>query len=493
LRRAPLVALCTLIAAGAARADEPLAGYSNGGFYLRDPSDWFVLYPRGRVQVDWVSFLNRGDVSSGVQANNYTDTRPKNSLFIRRARGEVLGTIAHHFDFHLSGEFATNPNFGQYGDIADAYIIVNYSPYCQLQLGQFDIPFSLENRTWDSYLDFMERSAVGRFIVGPAGKDGGGMLFGWLPKRVAYYSIGLFNGDGASLKNQDDYLMVAMRGLVAPLAPFARGRAWMERLWIGASFWWQKANNLGAVPLLLPADISQITQNDLPDARTQGGFLFFNGSYDNKDASGGTIRSHITPNGNVFKWAVEANIPFNRVGLRAELMHEGMDLAQYASANPQNALLTRTLDADAHLDALGYYVEAFAWILGDDEFLEAPGLEAFPRRRGPLHGTDARGDEPVWALMTAARYEHLAFDVTGLPPQSQPDANGNLMLVRDPAEGRITLDVFALAVNAWATRHVRLSANYVVNYLNGDSPRIRRNVFFQRAEHELMFRLGITL
>ncbi len=493
MRRAPLAALCTLIACGAARAKEPLAGYSDGGFYLRDPSDWFVLFPRGRVQVDWVNFLNRGDPAAGVQANDTDDTRPKNTLFIRRARAELLGTVARHFDFHIAGEFATVPGFGQYGSIADAYIIVNYSPYCQLQVGQFDIPFSLENRTWDQSYDFMERSAVGRFIVGPAFKDGGGMLFGWLPKRVAYYSIGLFNGDGASLKNQDDYLMMAMRGFVAPLAPFARGRSWMERIWLGASFWWQKANNVGAVGQLIAVDATGGAQNDLPAATTQGGFNYFTGSYDNHAANGGAIRSHLTPNGNVFKWAVELNVPFHRVGFRAELMHEGMDLAQYDVANPINALLTRTLDANAHLDALGYYIEAFAWILGDDEFLEAPGLEAFPRLRGPSHGTDARAAEPAWALMAVARYEHLAFDVTGLPPQSNADANGNLMLVRDPAEGRITLDVLALGVNAWATRHVRLSANYLINYLNGDTPRIKHNVFFQRPEHELMFRLAVSL
>src|SRR5439155_15653432 len=37
---------------------EPIGGYSNGGFFLRHPHDWFVIFPKGRLQVDWYNFLN---------------------------------------------------------------------------------------------------------------------------------------------------------------------------------------------------------------------------------------------------------------------------------------------------------------------------------------------------------------------------------------------------------------------------------------------------
>src|SRR3954462_13986606 len=47
----------------------PLAGYANGSFFLRDPNDWFVLFPKGRLQVDWYNFLNRGDKPASTTYN----------------------------------------------------------------------------------------------------------------------------------------------------------------------------------------------------------------------------------------------------------------------------------------------------------------------------------------------------------------------------------------------------------------------------------------
>src|SRR5262245_56024674 len=62
----------------------PLAGYANGGFFIRDPGDWFVLFPKGRLQVDWYNFLNRGDVPAGVVPNSSADPRPKDTIFVDR-------------------------------------------------------------------------------------------------------------------------------------------------------------------------------------------------------------------------------------------------------------------------------------------------------------------------------------------------------------------------------------------------------------------------
>jgi hypothetical protein len=67
----------------AAPAYLPLAGYANGSFFLRDPHDWFVLFPKGRLQVDWYNFLNRGDVPAGVTPNTSHDPRPKDTNYLR--------------------------------------------------------------------------------------------------------------------------------------------------------------------------------------------------------------------------------------------------------------------------------------------------------------------------------------------------------------------------------------------------------------------------
>ncbi|MGZ3430124.1 MAG: hypothetical protein ACXVCV_25910, partial [Polyangia bacterium] len=82
---APLTPSIAPQAAQAPPANLPLAGYANGSFFLRDPHDWFVLFPKGRLQVDWYNFLNRGDVPAGVVPNSSADPRAKDTIFVRRA------------------------------------------------------------------------------------------------------------------------------------------------------------------------------------------------------------------------------------------------------------------------------------------------------------------------------------------------------------------------------------------------------------------------
>jgi phosphate-selective porin len=464
----------------------PLAGYANGAFFLRDPHDWFVIFPRGRLQIDWYNFLDRGDKPASVTTNNNSnDPRPKDTLFVRRARIEVQGTFIKHFDFHIAGEFATTPATGSYGTLADCYIIVDYLDFLKLEVGQFDAPFTLENRTSDKFFDFMERSVVVRAFGVPSNKEDGAFLFGWLPKRVAYYSIGVVNGDGQNFKDQDNNPAVLGRAFVAPLAPFARDRRWMEDIWVGGSFWWKHDTNLGGPAA---ANAGGAAQNDVPAMTTQGGFGFFSSNYGNgKDSAGNSLRAHLVPWGDTVKWAVEANVPIKFLGLRFEMVGQTIDLAQYNDANPVNASLTRTTTGThgAQLDGLGYYIELYGWILGDVNFLETPGIEAAPRLK-----KFAPAKEPKWGLMLAVKYEHVGFDVKNLPAGA-PNAMGNPTV--DPGQGNYSIDVFEMGLNAWATKHVRLTANYVMNYIDGDSANVKKNFYYQKYEHELLFRLGVAL
>ena len=465
---------------------DPLAGYANGSFYLKDPHDWFVLFPKGRLQIDGYGFLNRGDVPAGVSYNSSKDPRPKSSIFVRRARAELQGTVMGHFDFHIAGEFATTPATGQTGVVADAYVIVDYLSFLKFQGGQFDLPFTLENRTSDKYFDFMERSLAVRAFGVPTNKDQGAMIFGWLPKKTAYYSLGVFNGDGQNYKNQDNNPAVIGRAFVAPLAWMAKDRRWMEDIWVGASFWWQKNTNVGGPAGPVTGGGSQ---NDLTAMTTQGGLGFFSTNYDASvtDGSGNKLRSHLVPNGTIVKWALEANVPvWSRIGARFELVHQSMGLAQYNDANTVNATLVRSTATNlGKLDGYGYYVELYGWILGDVSFIETPGIEAAPRIK-----KFAAAKEPKWGLQVTAKYEHVGFTVSGLPAGA-PDMMGNA--TKDPAEGYYQVHAFELGLNAWATKHVRLTANYVMNYIDGDSTQVKKNFFYQRAEHELLCRIGVNL
>ncbi len=484
-----LLALPVLADPTAPPSADPLAGY-NGSFFLRDPNSWFVLFPKGRLQIDSYNFLNRGDPPNGanglpVDANSKGDKRPNGTLLVRRARIELQGTMARHFDFQIAAEYASTPAVGSTGTVSDAWVNVNYTPYLQLRVGQFDAPFTLENCTSDKFFDFMERSLAIRAFAVPQNKELGAMLWGYLPNRLAYYSLGFFNGEGQNFKNQDSHYALIGRAFVAPLATLAGDRDWLKEMWLGGSIWYQTAVNQGG---RVAPSVSGATQNDLPLLTTQGGFGFFAADYDNgKDPSGAAIRSHLAPSGDTLKWAVEANLPVKQFGARLELVHQTIHLAQYNDTNPTNATLLRSpVFSDAQeLSGTGYYVELYGWLLGHRKVIESPGLGLPPRL-----STLAPVKEPTWALMVAAKLEHVGFDVVGLPMP-----NGMV----DPAQGHHGIDAVELGVNGWLTKHVRLTANYVVNFIGGfssdesDAKNMKSNLFYQRAEHELLFRLGIGL
>ena len=143
---------------------------------------------------------------------------------------------------------------------------------------------------------------------------------------------------------------------------------------------------------------------------------------------------------------------------------------------------------NAYMDGYGWYIQAWGWIIGDNSFIETPGLELMPRMKRYSWTKD-----PKWGLMVTAKYEHLGFTVNGLPGTMQ--AGGTL--VADPQSGNVQVHVFELGLNAWATKHVRLTVNYIMNYITGDdanaSAAIKKNYYFGRAEHELLARVGINL
>jgi hypothetical protein len=461
----------------------PIAGYSNKNFFLRDRHSWFVLVPKGRINVDAYVFPNRPPAGPGVIPNSTQDsarTALRNTVFIRRARIGLAGTIARGIDFRWEAEFASLPSVGQYATLTDASVVINYTPYIQLEAGQFYSPFTLENPTSENFTDFMEKSTVVRWAV-PTSRDVGGMLLGAAPRNIVRYWFALADGTGQSFKNFDNRLSVQMRVVFAPLAILPKHADWMERLWIGGSFWWRTYDNVG---LQQTPSTSAATALDLAPVTTQGGFGVFNSNYANgTDAAKNPIRSHLVPAGTTWKWALEANLPItHRYGIRAEYVQQAIDLHRYDDVNAVNATVTRSDGPFAHLDGWGAYVEAWAWIGGDIN-VDHPGLYALPHWNGYI-----RPKAPQWALMLAAKYEHVEFAITNLPNP------GKL----DPANGHYALDTVELGANFWVTRHSRLMANYLANYVGSGDPNFAagnsaKNLFFQKWEHELLFRLQVNL
>lgn len=462
----------------------PLAGYSEKNFFLRDRHSWFVLMPKGRINVDSYNFLNRpSNPPAGIVSNSAADPRSslRDTIFLRRARIGLSGTIAHYIDFRVEGEFASIATAGQYAVLTDASLVVNYLSYLKLEAGQFYTPFTLENQTSENYSDFMEKAASTRFVV-PLTRETGVQIFGELPHHAAQYWLGIFDGDGQNFKNLDNRMAVIGRGFFAPFALLPHPPGWVQRIWVGGSFWWQQATNVGGAAAPSTTGASQA---DIASLTTQGGFGYFNSNYSNgTDAMKNAIRSHLAPDGETRKYAVELNVPVTeRFGLRAEYVHQWIDFREYNDVNPGNGTLTRTAGGTGSLAGYGAYVEAYAWVGGYVD-IDRPGLYYPPHWNGYREPK-----KQSWAVMLAAKYEHVAFDVTGLP-----SVNGKA----DPDVGHYDLDVFELGANVWFTRHARFMANYVLNYIGNNDDKTAsinetKNLFYQKAEHELLFRLDVHL
>jgi hypothetical protein len=293
----------------------------------------------------------------------------------------------------------------------------------------------------------------------------------------------VFNGDGANLKNQDDDPALIGRVIVAPLAALkaAAEAPWLAQMWIGGSIWWQPTENLGGFVA------GGSTQNDLPPMTTPGGVTLFSSTTTvATDPGGNPLRAHLAPSGQTLKGAVEVNLPFRWLGARFELITQSMDLAEYVdTVVPVAASQQRAPGARGpRLDGNALYLEAWAWLIGDARDLAMPGQEPMPRL------ATGRAAAPRLALQLAARYEHAAFSLSGLPAREDPTSG---MLVIDPAQGNYELHTFAFALNGWAGRHARATLFYEAHFLDGDAPNVTRNFYFRKLEHEVALRLQIAL
>jgi phosphate-selective porin OprO/OprP len=162
-----------------------------------------------------------------VKIAGYTQTRyqyhsnlPKNdkddasSFDIRRARLDFKGAITERFEYRLQVDFG-----GTSVKLLDATAAYTLDPALKITLGQFKIPFSLENLASSPKLETINRSQVvealvarGKDVIGNHnGRDIGlqvsGALFDIGNLKLVEYAAGVFNGAGINAadanKNKD--------------------------------------------------------------------------------------------------------------------------------------------------------------------------------------------------------------------------------------------------------------------------------------------------
>lgn len=174
-------------------------------------------------------------ISGYVQAG-YEWRDVSSTFFIKRVRLNLEGNVAPKLDYRIQVEFASPK-------IVDAYLC--YRPFDALnfQLGEYKLPFSIENTDYVPLkYEFVEYPLSLRRLMGfddlcglsATGRDMGAQVFGGFFKRDGYnilnYNLGVFNGEGLNVRDKNKSKDIVARLTVKPVAglQFAGSYYWGE-------------------------------------------------------------------------------------------------------------------------------------------------------------------------------------------------------------------------------------------------------------------------
>jgi phosphate-selective porin len=433
-----------------------------------------IIGTGGRVHIDTYAFAGKG--VQDYHRSNGTGLVPH--MFFRRFVLESGGLIRKHWFFWIGGNFAAtqidqNQTPTSTAAVYDGFVGYQW-PHVQLYVGQYNAPFTMENVTSSRWLDFMERALTIRTIATPYNKDFGITLWGATGEGVAplEYQIGLLGGDGMNRPNVDNRADVMGRFIVRPLAG-ASGA--LGRTHVGVS---GRAGSRDDAYVMY----------DAPVLSTPGGYAFWSPSY--KADDGADI--HVHPSGNAFAGAAEIYLPFERWDLKGEAVYVNEGRRE-ADAKDRTATLRQ-----GELTGWGGYAQLSWWPMGSVRVNGHPA-----GRYIGLRPPKDRGSEFPFGLQLLLRAEmmRLSYDSNARSPQI---ADGNL----SKATNDIAVNALQLAANYWATKHVRVTAEYSLYHFGGDPPAAGASASNQAAApgaktstpdpsanllHEISFRLGLAL
>ncbi|MEW5900344.1 MAG: porin [Acidobacteriota bacterium] len=139
---------------------------------------------------------------------------------IKRARLTLSGELVKNIRYRMQVDAVKSPM------LIDFEVDFIFRPSFSLKIGQYYVPFSLENRTSDSEMDTINRSQVvdglapGRDI-GAQGRDIGAMAVGKF--SIFEYMAGVFNGAGINRLDTNESKDFGARVVVRPAKFLAVG------------------------------------------------------------------------------------------------------------------------------------------------------------------------------------------------------------------------------------------------------------------------------
>lgn len=399
--------------------------------YAESSDHELYLTLSGRVHIDGYAFAGPGvkdyqrpDADGKGRA---IGTGLKGNLGFRRFILEVGGSYKEKWFFWLGGNFAQstldfNQNPQSSAMVYDGYVGYEVDPLLRFQIGQFNTPFTMENVTSSRWLDLMERSLTVRTLGAPYNKDLGLMAWGTAPSGIFDYQLGVFGGDGMNRPSVDNRVDVVGRALVRPLSN--REDA-LGKLHVGGSFRYGRRD-------------PDYVFYDAPAMTTPGGYAYWSPVYGK-----GATETHVVPANQQFAAAAELYVPLDKVDLRGEFV--------YLNEGRREAFVNALWDNERYgrMKGFGGYAQLSVWLIGSPRVNGPPGT--YPVIKAPK----TAGAPSPSGLQLAIRGEmiRLNYDSNDGTPTLE---KGFL----DKDTNKISVNAYQAALTYWATKHVRITAEY---------------------------------
>ena len=425
---APVVEVTPPPAAAPVDEEPPLAGWHNDLFYITNPGHDFFIVPTGRLQADGYAYVGGNGITSEYTSGStmaYHRPDVADGFVLKRARIEVAGGFLGRFTYQLGADFTSAA--APIGTDIFVNARVTDSTLVNFQLGQFDAPFTMENRTSDKYFDFMERSLAVRAFGFPNNKELGLMAWGETADRLFYYSVGVFDGDGQNRVNRDGSFDVMGRVFAHPLITTG---GLLQNLQLGGSFHYGYRN--------------ASTDYAYNAMTTQAGWTFFN-----PQVAGGMNPMTVVADASQLGVAGELDLPIDRFDLRAEFIYRHNNTREMAAASSAPTSLPGEALRYGDISGIGYYVQVGYWLWG------TPGVNGRPGYQNPPDLKLNRPDPQTlpMGLQAVARFDAVNFHYNGGARQAGMGATS--------ADGLYAVYAAEFGLNYWATKHVRFSVNYL--------------------------------
>lgn len=382
---------------------------------------------------------------------------------------EFGGIIRRHWFYWLGGNFAptridANQNSVSTANVYDGFIGYQPNGRVRVYFGQYNAPYTMENTTSSRWLDFMERSLTVRTLAIPANKADGLTVWGETERRTFEYQVGVFGGDGMNRPNIDNRFDGMTRLTLRPLSH----RSDALRLF-----------HVGAGARLGYRD-PDFVRYDAPAMSTPGGYTYWSPTY--TDASGAKV--HVVPSGRQASAAAEFFLPFERFDMAGEFVYINENRHEVLDSDKSQVL------RGGKLTGFGAYLQVAFWLLG------TPCINGNPAGTyGVLRPPENSGAEAPQALQLAFRGELIRASYDGnARGGSSP---GALSAVTN----NIDVNAFQTVLTYWATRHVRLTAEYsLYQFPHGPQQNqalapgaAAKTASDARVLSEISFRLGLAI